>query len=143
MRAGMGRIMNNEERHEYYASREWGLKRKAVRQRSGGLCERCKQHPATAVHHLTYIRLGHELLTDLQHVCDGCHDFLGGHSDYDPAASQEDISELSDEPWSELEKELNSSSRRIAGRLLMFTKDGKWVAGPDKEVVPDFAYMWD
>lgn len=68
----------------YLASREWGIKKRLVRQRSGGNCERCGQ-PATEVHHLTYERLYNERLTDLLHVCHECHEFLSGNTDYDPA----------------------------------------------------------
>ena len=37
-----------------------------------------------AVHHVTYERVGHELLDDLRGVCNGCHEFLSGVSDRDP-----------------------------------------------------------
>lgn len=70
----------------YLASREWALKREEVRKRSRGMCERCWRYPQQAVHHLTYARVGHELLEDLLAVCNLCHDFLSGKSDNDPAA---------------------------------------------------------
>jgi hypothetical protein len=38
------------------------------------------------VHHLTYKRLGHEKLKDLQALCWHCHKFVHGRSDYDPCA---------------------------------------------------------
>lgn len=50
--------------HRYMASREWALKRAAIRRRSGGKCERCKMGEMKSVHHLTYERLGQELLGD-------------------------------------------------------------------------------
>ncbi len=40
------------------------------------LCEFCEQASAVYVHHLTYVRLGNELLTDLLVVCGGCHAIL-------------------------------------------------------------------
>ncbi len=70
---------------EYLASREWGLLKVAVRQRSGGTCERCKQAPHEQTHHVTYERIGHELLTDLLGVCRPCHEYLSGLTDHDPS----------------------------------------------------------
>src|SRR5579872_6752263 len=68
----------------YLASREWALKREAVRRRSGNKCERCKKGPQDAVHHLTYANVGNEPLENLQAICRPCHEFLSGKSDYDP-----------------------------------------------------------
>lgn len=50
----------DEKRQAYYCSREWGLLKRAVHERSGGICERCGVNDAAAVHHKTYIRLFHE-----------------------------------------------------------------------------------
>jgi hypothetical protein len=47
--------------------------RLAARIRSGGICEKCKKNRAAHLHHLTYRRLGHEDLADLQDVCLPCH----------------------------------------------------------------------
>lgn len=68
----------------YLASREWALLREQVRERSGNKCERCGG-PYQSTHHLTYERIGHELLEDLQAVCNPCHEFLSGKRDDDPA----------------------------------------------------------
>jgi hypothetical protein len=73
--------------HRYMASREWALKRKEVRKRSGGMCERCHRAKMQQVHHLTYERTGRELLTDLLGVCRPCHAFLSAKSDIDPCLS--------------------------------------------------------
>jgi len=70
---------------EYLASREWAVKREAVRQRSKGKCERCKTNDMHSVHHKTYDRVGNERLTDLQAICDPCHEFVSGKRDDDPA----------------------------------------------------------
>lgn len=72
--------------YTYLASREWALRKRSVRERSGGVCERCKMAPHTETHHLTYQNLGKEPLTDLLGVCRGCHAFLSGRSDLDPAS---------------------------------------------------------
>jgi hypothetical protein len=68
----------------YLASREWAIRREAVRARCGGWCERCDLLPMQATHHLTYEHIGDEPLEDLQGVCRPCHAFLSGKSDFDP-----------------------------------------------------------
>ncbi len=80
----------SERYQTYLASREWALLREAVRERSGNTCERCKAAPQQAVHHLTYARLYSERLDDLMAICDPCHAYLSGVSDFDPAASPAD-----------------------------------------------------
>lgn len=50
-----------------------------VRERSGGMCERCLVRPATEIHHRRYLsRGGKHNLANLIHLCgrgniDGCH----------------------------------------------------------------------
>jgi hypothetical protein len=56
-----------------------------VRARSGGVCERCRRRPHTQTHHLTYERVGHEDLEDLQGLCDLCHEYLSAKIHLDPA----------------------------------------------------------
>lgn len=67
----------------YLASREWALKKAAVRERSGGLCENCGR-AATQTHHKTYDRLYNERLDDLMDVCRPCHAFFSGQAHVDP-----------------------------------------------------------
>lgn len=69
----------------YLASREWAVKKEAVRNRSNGVCERCKKNPHEQTHHLTYIRKYNEYLDDLLGLCRPCHEFLSGKSNEDPA----------------------------------------------------------
>jgi hypothetical protein len=78
--------MTSEEYQAYLASREWRLLCEAVDKRSGGICERCHKHSGRAHHHLTYARIGHERLEDLQHICDPCHEYQSGKRHDDPAA---------------------------------------------------------
>jgi len=78
----------------YLASREWALKREAVRRRGGNKCERCKTGPQDAVHHLTYANVGNEPLEDLQAICNPCHEFLSGKSNFDPAAKDDGRTEF-------------------------------------------------
>ena len=58
----------------------WKLRCEKVALRSGGWCKRGLQRGLRCrgadTHHLTYDRICHELLEDLQHVCNGCHEFL-------------------------------------------------------------------
>ena len=64
----------SEQYVKYLSSPEWKAKKREVYKARGYRCEHCK---ATAVqlhvHHLTYIRLGHEKLADLAIVCRPCH----------------------------------------------------------------------
>lgn len=69
----------------YLASREWALLREQVRERSEGNCERCLINEMTQVNHLTYERIGHEHLEDLQAVCRPCHEYMSGLRHIDPA----------------------------------------------------------
>lgn len=68
----------------YLASREWAVRREAVRKRADGTCERCYTLPMKAVHHLTYENTGHEPLADLQAICRPCHDYESGVALTDP-----------------------------------------------------------
>ena len=78
---------DNKNRGEYMASREWGLKKRRVRERSGGRCERCEVRPHEETHHRSYERFGFERLDDLVGVCRPCHAFLSGILDDDPAST--------------------------------------------------------
>jgi len=60
----------------YLASASWGALRRAALERDGWLCQGCRRRRATQVHHLTYRRVGDEMLFDLASVCDACHDRL-------------------------------------------------------------------
>lgn len=78
----------NDEKEKYQAylcSREWAEKREAVRERCGGICERCENLSMDAVHHLTYARKYEESLEDLQSICRFCHEYTHGKLSVDPA----------------------------------------------------------
>jgi len=77
--------MRKRDYHKYLASREWAVKKQAVRERCGGVCERCTARPMDHVHHLTYERIGAERLEDLQGLCEQCHEFVSGVTQVDPA----------------------------------------------------------
>lgn len=59
--------------NEYLRSPEWKAKRELVIKRCNGVCEECLEAKVDHVHHLTYVRLGHEKLKDLQGLCKACH----------------------------------------------------------------------
>ena len=76
------------DRGKYMASRAWRLKRREVIKRAGNLCERCHLAKIANVHHLTYERLGAELLEDLLGLCRECHEFVSAERDGDPAVER-------------------------------------------------------
>jgi 5-methylcytosine-specific restriction endonuclease McrA len=59
--------------HWYLGSAFWRERREYILKRANGKCEKCGQRPPTEVHHLTYIRVFHELPSDLLAVCRECH----------------------------------------------------------------------
>jgi 5-methylcytosine-specific restriction endonuclease McrA len=54
-------------------SPKWKAISRKVILRAQGMCEGCRSRPATQAHHLTYERMGDEMLFDLVAVCDACH----------------------------------------------------------------------
>lgn len=79
--------LSEKERYSLYlCSREWSVRKRAIRRRAGGVCERCKAAKMDHVHHRTYARKYNEPLDDLMAVCEPCHRFIHGWSDFDPAA---------------------------------------------------------
>ncbi len=63
----------------YLKGAQWDNRRRLVLKRANGLCEGCRNQPATQVHHLTYRRVGNEMLFDLVAVCDHCHAICHPH----------------------------------------------------------------
>lgn len=57
----------------YLASEHWRNIRDEVLVRDRWACQDCKATKYLAVHHLTYERLGHERLSDLETLCRSCH----------------------------------------------------------------------
>lgn len=76
--------MKKSDYQKYLCSREWALLKEQVRKRCKGRCERCFDGKYESTHHLTYERIGKELLGDLLGVCNDCHLFLSGKSTKDP-----------------------------------------------------------
>jgi hypothetical protein len=61
---------------EHLSSPAWHELRRKVFARCAGVCEGCRDRRAVQVHHLTYARLGREMLFDLVAVCLECHDSI-------------------------------------------------------------------
>lgn len=59
---------------EYLRSPAWRELQRATFERDKHLCQGCRKAPAVLVHHLTYIRVGREMLFDLVALCRKCHD---------------------------------------------------------------------
>lgn len=57
----------------YLRSPKWYHIRERVLQRDKYMCQGCHIKRATQVHHLTYERVGRELMFDLASICDDCH----------------------------------------------------------------------
>lgn len=62
----------------YLNSEPWRIKRSIVMRRADGVCEGCGVNNATQVHHLTYDRVGKEMLFDLVAICESCHKSIHG-----------------------------------------------------------------
>lgn len=77
--------LGSERYAAYLQSSEWRDRVRLVRNRSGGVCERCGLADHEHTHHLTYERLYHEPLTDLVGVCRECHATIHGRATIDPA----------------------------------------------------------
>jgi len=59
--------------NQYLNTPQWREKRERVLERDNYLCQGCRVNQATQVHHLTYERIGNEMLFDLIAVCNDCH----------------------------------------------------------------------
>lgn len=62
--------------NQYLESEEWQQKRSMVLKRANWICEGCGKNRANQVHHLTYERVGHEMLFDLVAICKDCHESI-------------------------------------------------------------------
>jgi 5-methylcytosine-specific restriction endonuclease McrA len=73
------------ERYEaHLKSDKWRVMRARVLKRDGGICQGCLTNKVTQVHHLTYDRMGDEMMFDLVSVCGDCHDRIHDRNDPGP-----------------------------------------------------------
>lgn len=127
-------MSENEKYQLYLASREWAIIKEAIKKRCGGICERCRNAPMYAVHHMTYIRKYHERLEDLQGVCNPCHEYLSGKTSRDPINHVGDgvvvylAGPISGQPWREelLKSTGHAHSENEVGRIY-----GDWEIAED------------
>ena len=75
-------LMSAEAKHQYLQSPEWKALKQAKLWRAGNKCQLCKSTTNLHLHHLTYDRLGNELLTDLVLLCSVCHQAQHDHYGY-------------------------------------------------------------
>ena len=67
--------INIERYREYLKSESWKKKKRLVLKRDNCICQGCGAKETTLeVHHLTYERVGSELLLDLVSLCVSCHE---------------------------------------------------------------------
>lgn len=63
---------------------DWQTLRQLVRDRENGICQGCRTRLGSQAHHLTYKRLGHELIMDLAWLCNDCHEATMERNELDP-----------------------------------------------------------
>jgi len=68
--------MTKIEYSEYLQSKHWKELRKRFYKKNKKVCSVCGATKKIQLHHLTYIRLGKERLSDLMSVCDSCHHLI-------------------------------------------------------------------
>ena len=74
--------MNAAEYQHYLKTRHWKTTREKKLKLENYTCEYCKKRENLEVHHLTYIRLYRELMTDLAVLCDNCHHQIHHSKDF-------------------------------------------------------------
>lgn len=76
------RSLSFSERYQFHLnSQRWKLFRDKVLKSRGRRCEQCRATQGTMhVHHLTYVRLGHEKMKDVKILCVPCHEAVHGRT---------------------------------------------------------------
>jgi queuine/archaeosine tRNA-ribosyltransferase len=69
-------------KQRYLNSDQWKLVRSRILKRDNFSCKRCGNVHRIEVHHLTYIRFGRELPSDLVTLCRDCHQAVHDHHGY-------------------------------------------------------------
>lgn len=67
----------SDEYIKYLQSPEWKAFKATIVQERGNKCEQCRiegQNVCIDLHHITYVRLGHELPQDVKLLCRNCHE---------------------------------------------------------------------
>lgn len=76
-------FMSAQEKAAYLDSEEWQTLRFSVFQRDNYTCQSCGSKNKLNCHHITYLRLGAEWMTDLVTLCQECHSNLHLELGYD------------------------------------------------------------
>ena len=71
-------ILSRVDYRLYLLTTYWAKKRVWAIRKNGGRCHYCQGDEHIQVHHLSYDRLWHERLTDLEVVCSSCHKRIHG-----------------------------------------------------------------
>jgi len=72
--AGVGGVMEYSNYQEYLRHPRFRAIRITVMMRAGGVCEDCKEKPASEVHHLRYPKWGtFDVPENLVAICHSCH----------------------------------------------------------------------
>ncbi len=73
---------------QHLRSDKWREICRLVKRRDRGICQECLESVGEHVHHLTYERMGDELLSDLVLLCRGCHEEIHPHMTVDREAAK-------------------------------------------------------
>ena len=76
-------FMSNEEKQAYLKSDKWKQLCKQVKERDGNKCVISGETNNLEIHHLNYINLGNEQLSDLVTLSRKCHQLQHDHYGYD------------------------------------------------------------
>ena len=118
-------MVNREEYNKYMRSPEWEEKRQAVLARAKGKCERCGERGLLQVHHLHYVTFKREPLTDLEALCEDCHDDADSErEDETEEWLEEQRQEWEDERW---EARLDGWASKVFGSDWQQTQDRDYV----------------
>jgi 5-methylcytosine-specific restriction endonuclease McrA len=71
--------------HRYLYTWQWRFRRRLRLLWAGHKCENCGSRKGLQAHHLTYERLYHERISDLQILCEVCHPLADAQRRYDKA----------------------------------------------------------
>jgi 5-methylcytosine-specific restriction endonuclease McrA len=67
---------------DYLQTQHWQNLREKVYEQRNHTCQRChKEISVFQIHHITYVRIGHERVSDVQLVCVKCHEIIHKRKD--------------------------------------------------------------
>jgi hypothetical protein len=149
----MTRTQFKKKYHDYLKSPQWKKKRRLVLERDGRICQICFVEKAVDVHHMTYVRIFKERLTDLKSVCRKCHEAIHGigkdnHMEVARANnfyfSKGDLIEIEDIGQGEIAevRTLSDSADLLVKFFIEGPEKVRWVNSASMKLVKDDAF-WD